>query len=217
MSNIFIIGSTGGVGFRLAPLLIKSGHKVTGLYRKESQKKLLEKESINPFFGDIIDITEEELTLATKDNEIIVFCAGAAGSGLDRTKAIDNEGVLKAINAAKNNNIKKFYIVSVFMDALRDQPRKEGFEFYMKCKREADNALVNSDLEWVILRPGTLVSEEGNGLVNANFAVPYGDVSRGNVAKVLAKLINTPNIKRKIIELTDGNTLINEAIDSLNR
>jgi uncharacterized protein YbjT (DUF2867 family) len=217
MSNIFIIGSTGGVGLRLAPLLIKSGHKITGLYRKESQKRLLEQENINPFFGDIIDITEEELTFATKDSEIIVFCAGAAGSGLDRTKAIDKQGVLKAINAAKNNTIKKFYIVSVFMDALRNQPRNEGFEFYMQCKREADNAIIASDLEWVILRPGTLVSEEGNGLINANFAVPYSNVSRGNVAKVLAKLIDTPNIKRKIIELTDGDTPINEAVNFINR
>ena len=67
------------------------------------------------------------------------------------------------------------------------------------------------------MRPGTLVSEEGNGLVNANFAVPYGDVSRGNVAKMLAKLIDTPSIKRKIIELTDGNTPIDEAVNFINR
>ena len=60
------------------------------------------------------------------------------------------------------------------MDAGRDQPRKEGFEHYMKMKRQADNALVASELDWVILRPGTLVSEDGNGLVNAGLAISYG-------------------------------------------
>ena len=87
----------------------------------------------------------------------------------------------------------------------------------MKMKREADNALVASDLEWVILRPGTLISEDGNGLVNANRAIPYGKVARGNVAATLAALIDSPEINREIIELTNGNTPVLDAIRSLRR
>lgn len=215
MSKIFIIGSTGGVGSRLCPLLVESGHEVTGLYRKEEQKETLLKQGVKPYLADLIDMSEEELIEATKGNEVIVFCAGATGSGLDRTEAIDKEGVIKAIAAAKANNISRFYLVSVIMDAGRQKARKEGFEFHMKCKREADNALVASDLKWLILRPGTLVTEDGNGLVNANYAVPYGNVARGNVAKTLAKLINTPSLERKIIELTDGKNTVESAIDFL--
>ncbi|WOD13035.1 SDR family oxidoreductase [Pseudomonas sp. NyZ704] len=217
MSNIFIIGATGGVGSRLGPMLVAAGHTVTGLHRKPEQADSLRASGVQPCHGDIIDMTADGLAKASQGHDVIVFSAGAAGSGPDRTTAIDGNGPIKAIEAAKANGISRFYLVSVFLDALRDQPPKEGFEHYMKMKREADNALVASDLEWVILRPGTLISEDGNGLVNANRAIPYGKVARGNVAATLAALIDSPEINREIIELTNGNTPVLDAIRSLRR
>ena len=84
-------------------------------------------------------------------------------------------------------------------------------------KRQADNALAASELDWVSLRPGTLVSEDGNGRVNAGLAISYGSVARGNVARMLAALIDTPAIRREIIELTDGDILVPDAVMSLQR
>lgn len=217
MSNVFIVGATGGVGFRLGPILVTAGHKVTGLYRKAEQANNLSDAGITPRLGDIMDMTADDLANATKGSDVIVFAAGAAGSGLERTSAIDGEGVVKTIQAAQANGISRIYLVSAFMDAIRDQPRKEGFEHYMKVKRKADNALVASGLDWVILRPGTLVSEDGDGLVNANLAIPYGKVARGNVAATLAALIDTPAIRREIIELTDGDVPARDAVMSLVR
>ncbi|AKH68077.1 NADH(P)-binding [Spongiibacter sp. IMCC21906] len=217
MSHVFIIGATGGVGSRLTAMLIKAGHNVTALHRKPEQAKQLSEAGTTPCLGDIMTMTSDDLASEAKHCDVIVFTAGAAGSGLDRTTAIDGEGVVKAIAAAKANGISRFYLVSVFMDAGRDKPRKDGFEHYMRVKKQADNALVASGLEWVILRPGTLLSEEGDGLVNANFAIPYGSVARGNVAAMLAALIDTPEIKRNIIELTDGDTPIHDAVASLQK
>ena len=217
MSKVFIIGATGGVGSRLGPMLIKAGHKVTGLHRKSEQAKQLEGAGITACLGDIMTMTADDLTNFTKSSDVIVFSAGAAGSGLQRTSAIDGQGVIKTIEAAKANGISRVYLVSAFMDAARDQPRKDGFEHYMKVKREADNALAASGLEWVILRPGTLISEDGDGLVNAGLAIPYGTVSRGNVATMLTTLIETPSIRREIIELTDGDVPVQKAVMSLQR
>ena len=217
MSKIFIIGATGGVGSRLGPLLVDAGHNVTGLHRKPEQADNLENAGITPRLGDIMTMTVEDLTEFTRDCDVVVFSAGAAGSGLERTTAIDGEGVVKTIHAARTNGIARVYLVSAFMDAGRDQPRKDGFEHYMKVKRQADNALAASELDWVILRPGTLVSEDGNGLVNAGLAITYGSVARGSVAKMLAALIDTPAIRREIIELTDGDIPVQDAVMLLQR
>ena len=217
MSKIFIIGATGGVGSRLGPMLVKAGHTVTALRRKPEQASDLTDAGMIPCLGDLIKLTADDLTRFTTNNDIIVFSAGAAGSGLERTSAIDGEGVIKTIEAAKANAISRVYLVSAFMDAIRDQPRKEGFEHYMKIKRKADNALSASGLKWVILRPGTLISEDGDGLINAGQAIPYGTVARGNVAAMLAALIETPTIYREIIELTDGDVPVQDAIMSLQR
>ncbi|MBT4254632.1 MAG: SDR family oxidoreductase [Halieaceae bacterium] len=217
MSKIFIIGATGGVGSRLGPMLVNAGHDVTGLHRKPEQADNLENAGIIPRLGDIMTVAVEDLTEFTRDCDVVVFSAGAAGSGLERTTAIDGEGVIKTIHAARANGIARVYLVSAFMDAGRAQPRKDGFEHYMKVKRQADNALAASELDWVILRPGTLVSEDGNGLVNAGLAIPYGSVARGSVAKMLAALIDTPAIRREIIELTDGDIPVPDAVMLLQR
>ena len=217
MSKIFIIGATGGVGSRLGPMLVDAGHDVAGLHRKPEQADWLENAGITPRLGDIMTMAAEDLAELTRDCDVVVFSAGAAGSGLERTTAIDGEGVIKTIHAARANGIARVYLVSAFMDAGRAQPRKDGFEHYMKVKRQADNALAASELDWVILRPGTLVSEDGNGLVSAGLAINYGCVARGSVAKMLAALIDTPAIRREVIELTDGDIPVPDAVRLLQR
>lgn len=217
MSKIFIVGITGGVGSRLAPKLIAGGHEVSGLHRKPEQEADLKKQGVIPFHGDLINITNSELEEMIKGHDIIVFSAGAAGSGKERTTKIDFETPVKLIEIAEKNNISRFYIVSAFMDSLRGEQPNEGFEHYMKMKRQADNAVVASKLNWVILRPGTLVTEEGNGMVNLERAIPYGKVARGNVAGVLAALIDTPSINKEILELTDGETPVQKAVNNIKR
>lgn len=217
MSNVLIIGATGGVGSRLGPLLVQAGHQVTGIHRKPGQADALRESGIEPVLGDLIEMTADDFSHVAEGHDVIVFSAGAAGSGLERTSAIDGDGVSKTIEAAKKNSISRIYLVSACMDAGRDLPTSEGFEHYMKTKKQADNALVASGLDWVILRPGELVSEDGNGLVQANRAVPAGRVARGNVAAMLAALIDQPVIRREIIEITDGDVPIHRAVKSLLR
>lgn len=217
MSKIFIIGATGGVGSKLGPMLVKAGHTVTGLHRKQEQASHLENVGVTPCLGDLMEMSVDDLIDTTKNFEVIVFSAGAAGSGLERTSAIDGEGVIKMIHAAKANDIRRVYLVSAFMDAGRDMPRSDGFEHYMAVKRKADNALVAAGLDWLILRPGALTNEAGDGLVNANLAIPFGPVARANVASMLAALIETPEICREIIELTDGDVTVQDAVRFLQR
>lgn len=217
MRNVFVIGATGGIGSRLCPMLVQSGHSVTGLHRQPEQAKTLEAAGVSPCCGDIIEMSEDDLIAATRQSDVIVFSAGAAGSGAERTRAIDGEGIDKVIAAAKMNKIPRIYLVSVFMDSRREQPRKDGYEHYISMKRQADNTLVASGLDWVILRPGRLQDDKGSGRVRANHAIPYGTVARDNVAGFLTALIDTPAIRREIIELTDGDTPIREAVHALER
>ena len=80
---------------------------------------------ITPWLGDIMFMSVEDLAAATRDCDVVVFSAGAAGSGPERTTAIDGEGVIKTVHAARANGIARVYLVSAFMDAGRAQPRKD--------------------------------------------------------------------------------------------
>lgn len=100
--RIFLIGATGGIGHRLLPMLTAKGHKVVGLHRKPEQAEAVEKAGGLPVLGDIIDTTADDLASVARGCDRIVFSAGAAGSGLDRTTAIDGNGPIKTIAAARH-------------------------------------------------------------------------------------------------------------------
>lgn len=217
MSNIFLIGATGGVGSRLAPKLVRAGHTVKGLHRKPEQADGLRDQGVEPVYGNLIDMTADDLARAMTGCDTAVFSAGAAGSGKDKTTAIDGEGPEKLIEAARATGVNRIYLVSVIMDAGRNRDTTEDFEHYMAMKRRADAALARSGLDYVILRPGTLKDDDGDGMVTAGRAITYGDVARGNVAATLAELIGVPEITNEIIELVNGDTPVPDAIASLKR
>lgn len=212
MSNVFVIGATGKVGKRLCPMLVSAGHNVTGLSRSEKHDDWYQKNQLSNVRGDIMDISVDELSEKMAGHDVVIFSAGAAGSGRDRTKGIDGDGPVKVIEAMQRNNIRRFYLISAFPESGRTKGLGDDFEYYMEIKKQADVEVVATDLDWVIVRPGTLLDEEGDGSVSLGKALSYGTVKRGNVAKVLASLVDLPLIRREIIELTDGEEAVDVAL-----
>lgn len=215
--KVAIIGANGNVGTRLGSLLAQRGDEPIGYIRKAEQAPDLEKLGIKTKLADLIKTDVSEYTSMLKGIDALVFTAGAGGAGTDITKAIDGEGVRKMITAAENAGVKRFLLVSAFPDAWRNKGMPDSFEFYMEMKRQADVDLAKSSLDWTILRPGTLTDEPGTGKVELGQAIPYGDVSRDNVAAVLAELLNNRETSKLVLELTEGQTPIQDAVANQNR
>lgn len=215
MSRVFFIGATGGVGHRLLPQLVEQGHQVTALHRKPEQADSLRQQGATPIEGDMMTLSRDDYKALLNDQEIIVFSAGAAGSGKDRTSKIDGDTPPLLAEIGEEVGVKRFYLISAFPESARDGDLGEDFEYYMKVKKEADAKLVQSSLDWIILRPGTLLDEEADDKVSLDYALTYGSVKRGNVANTLAALIAKPTIRRQIIELTDGDEHLNDAVQRL--
>ena len=210
--RVFQIGAAGGVGRPLAARLVADGHAVSGMHRRPEQGDAVRATGARPVFGDLIGDAAETIAERMAGHDAVVFSAGAHGTGLDLTTAIDGGGLEKAVAACGIAGIRRFVLVSVFMDAGRARERSEGFEHYMAVKRSADVALAASDLDWVILRPGALASSPGTGRVALGPAIDYGSVPRDDVAQVIAVLLFHPEINRVCLELTAGERLISEAV-----
>lgn len=209
--RIFQIGAAGGVGRRLTPLLTARGDQATGMHRHPEQGETIRAAGGSPVVGDLIAATVEELAALMADHDAVVFSAGAHGTGMDKTTLIDGVGLQKAADAAEAAGVSRFLLVSAFPEAGRDAGLGEGFEHYMRVKKAADVYLTNTDLDWIIVRPGTLRDEPGSGLVAAGVAVDYGDVARDNVAAFIDAALHEPLLSRVIIELTDGSLPAGEA------
>lgn len=213
--NVFIIGAAGKVGSRLVPLLAEAGHVPLAMHRKSEQAPILADKGGKPVAGDITALSVDELAERMEGADAVVFSAGAGGAGYDLTQAVDGDGLVKAVAAARKAGATRFLLVSAFPEAGRDAEPKEGFENYMRIKKLTDVHLSQSDLDWVIVRPGTLSSEGGDGRIALGLALPYGNVSRDHVAKVLAGILERPQLSRTILELTDGDTPVGDALDAM--
>ncbi|RXT51250.1 NAD-dependent dehydratase [Bosea sp. Tri-44] len=217
MAKVFIIGGAGKVARRLSRQLAQGSHEPRALYRKPEQADELASLGATPVAGDLTTLTAEALAALIKGSDAVVFSAGAGGAGMEVTNAIDGRGLELAVEAARIAGVARFLLVSVFPDALRDEKPSEAFENYIRVKKLADAHLVATDLDWVIVRPGTLSDEPGTGKVRADVAIPYGTVSREDVAATLVAIVEHPELNHAIIELTAGATPIKEAVEQLAR
>ncbi|MFC3695618.1 NAD(P)H-binding protein [Chenggangzhangella methanolivorans] len=212
----FIVGIAGNVGSRLAAKLAAHGDVVDGLYRRKEQGERLKALGVGATHGDLVAMSAEQLADAVSGSDTLVFSAGAAGEGgAAMTTAIDGEGLTKSIEAARLAGVSRFLLVSAFPEAGRHKQLSETFEHYMAVKKQADMELAESDLDWIILRPGTLTDDPGSGRIRIGPALTYGSVPRDDVAETLAALVHAPRISRRILELTEGETPVADAIVAL--
>lgn len=213
--RILVIGGAGGVGRRLTTLLRARGDEVSGVHRRAEQTQVVEQAGGISVVFDLIEGSTEELAALLEGHDAVVFSAGAHGTGRDQTTLIDGRGLEKAVDAARQSGVGRFVLVSVFPDAGRATETNEGFEHYMRVKKAADVCLTATDLDWLVVRPGTLTDGPGTGNVRAGWAIPYGDVRRDDVAAFLAAALHEPRLHHVVVELTDGETLVDEAVSSL--
>jgi uncharacterized protein YbjT (DUF2867 family) len=87
---------------------------------------------------------------------------------------------------------------------------------YYEAKAGADRALAESRLDSTIVRPGRLTGEPGTGRVEiAERLERSGEVSRDDVAAVIAEVLGADNTIGKAFDLIGGETPIPEAVASL--
>jgi uncharacterized protein YbjT (DUF2867 family) len=213
--DVLVIGAAGGVGRRLATLLTSRGDHVTGLHRKPDQAAIITATGATPAPGDLIADSVDELAARMRGHDAVVFSAGAHGTGLDQTTLIDGKGLEKAAAAAAQAGVSTFVLVSAFPESERGRFLSEGYEHYMRVKKAADVYLTRTQLEWLIIRPGSLGDEPGTGHVSAAVATDYAPIARDDVAGFIAGALHEPALRRIIIELTGGPIPIADAVTFL--
>ncbi|WP_406070854.1 NAD(P)H-binding protein [Micromonospora sp. NBC_01638] len=208
----FIIGVSGAVGGLLARNLIDRGDDVAGLVRREEQRTDLSAQGVEAHVAQLADLTADSLAPMLTGADVVVYTAGSNGGKWEVTAAIDGEGVVKALEAARLAGVSRFVLVSVLPEAGREHDLGDDVEFYFAVKKLIDVTVSMSDLDWLILRPSLLVDRNGIGTVSLGPAQPHDEIPREDVAATLALLLHEPRIRRRILELTQGTTPIAWAV-----
>ena len=207
--EIVVVGAHGQIAMLLHPLLRSNGHEVAGIIRNPDQSAAVRDAGAKPVVCDVEN--ENDISDAVGKADAVVFAAGAGpGSGAERKWTVDRDGALKLIDAAKNNGIKRYVMVSAMKV---EEPRgNEVFQVYQRAKAEADKALRTSGLDYTIIRPGRLTDDLPSGRINLGPDLPSGEISRSDVAAVVAEVLDTPESSGYQWDLTSGYTPIELAM-----
>ncbi|MCC2319591.1 NAD(P)H-binding protein [Cellulomonas xiejunii] len=212
--RVVVVGGHGKVARLLAPLLVARGDEVVPLVRRPEHADELAALGTQPVLLDIEESDEQDFATAFAGADAVVFAAGAGPDGnAGRKRSVDLEGSLKSQEGARLAGVRRFVQVSAIgVDAPITDDMPAVWAAYVVAKRDADEALRGTDLDWTILRPGGLTDDEGTGRVTLGEHVERGQVPRADVAAVVAAVLLEDATIGRQWELVSGDVPIAEAL-----
>ncbi len=209
---VSIVGGHGGIARQLTPLLRERGHTVRGLIRNSAQMADLRADGAEPVVCDLERSGPDDVDEALDGSDVVVFAAGAGpDSGPERKKSLDRDGAIEALRSAVRVGAERFVIVS---SMGTDDPPEDGDDFsvYLRAKAAADEAVRAAEIAHTIVRPGRLTDDEPTGRVEVGESVEPGSIPRGDVARLLAEVVDRPSAASARFEVVSGATPIADAV-----
>jgi len=207
--DVVVAGGHGKVGLGLLALLADRGHRARGLIRNPDHAGELSAMGAEPVVCDMEQL--DDLSECCAGADAVVFAAGAGpGSGPERKRTVDYGAAVKLMEAG----VARYVMVSA-ISAGRPNEWSDAMRPYYEAKAGADERLMESGLDYTIVRPGGLTDDPGAGRVSVGTDLERGEIPREDVAAVLLAVLETPSTVGKTFELVSGDTPIDEAIRAL--
>jgi len=211
--HVFIAGANGQIGQHLLQAMADSDHEARALVRHPGQgPELQQLGATETVLGDL----EHDCSEAMRGCDAVIFTAGSGPhTGADKTIDVDQNGAMRLIDTARAMGVKRFIMVSS-MRAEEPEKGPEKLRHYLEAKRNADEHLKSSGLDYTIVRPGRLTNEDGTGMVIASNKLPeVGEIPRQDVARVLLAVLDADNTHNCVFDVLSGDTPVADAVARL--
>ena len=151
---ILVTGGTGFVGSHLMKRLASERIQTRCLARKTSAIEKLKELGIEVAYGDVLD--KESLKKAVEDVETVIHLVGIIVEKKGATfEIIHTQGTKNLVDVSKAAGVQRFIYISAL--GARENARSR----YHKTKWEAERAVINNGMEYVIFRPSIMIGEGG--------------------------------------------------------
>ncbi|PRI11410.1 SDR family oxidoreductase [Leucobacter massiliensis] len=212
MGRIIVFGGHGKIALLTEPLLADRGDVVTAVIRNPDHAEEVRAAGATPLVADVERLGVAELAELVSGHDAVVWSAGAGGGDPERTRAVDRDAAIRSMEAAMRAGVRRYVMVSYF-GAGPDHgvPPENPFFAYAEAKAAADEWLRACGLDWTVLAPSALTLEAPSGRIDP-FAGSATQVSRGNVARVIAAVLADDTTVHRTLRFNDGELPIAEAV-----
>jgi uncharacterized protein YbjT (DUF2867 family) len=212
--RVAVVGGHGQVARHLLHDLRRSDHLPVALVRREEYREELESRGAEVRMLDIEQQDADAFATVFAGCDAVVFAAGGGPDGnIERKRTVDLEGSLKSIEGARAAGIRRFVQISAIgVDEELPDDTQDVWRAYVEAKRDADAALRDSGLDWTIIRPGGLTDDTATGRIALGERLERGQVTRADVAAVVAAVLTDERTFGRQWELVGGDQSVPDAI-----
>ena len=166
--RILVTGAYGFIGSAVTARLVAEGHKVIGVGRDIARAA----QALSQVRWISLDISKakraEDWLPHLVGVEAVVNCAGVLQDGAnDDVKGVHLDGTLALFKACETAGVRRVVHISAI--------GVEADTAFARTKREADDTLMKSNLDWIVLRPSIVVGRNvygGTALIRALASLP---------------------------------------------
>jgi uncharacterized protein YbjT (DUF2867 family) len=125
---------------------------------------------------------------------------------------MDRDGAIKLLNATAADA--SHYVMLSGIGVENPPDGDDVFSVYLRAKADADATVMASDRDWTIVRPGRLTDDPGTGRVRVDAAPFPGEISREDLAALLAGVLHDPRAEHHILDVNGGAEPIDQALEA---
>ncbi len=151
--KVAVIGATGFVGYHITQQLVTAGHVPRLLVRPGSEDKVARADICEIVHGEVDD--QKALETCLTGAEAVIYLIGILREEPSKGvtfEALQHQGVLATIAAAKTTGVERFLLMSA------NGVHADGTA-YQRTKYAAEMALKASALRWSIFRPSVIFGD----------------------------------------------------------
>ncbi|HBG96145.1 MAG TPA: epimerase [Chromatiaceae bacterium] len=187
--QIALFGATGGTGLQVVEQALEAGHRIRALVRDPA--KLPEREGLIVIQGDALD--QDAVNRCVQGADAVICSLGSHGKA-EPVEDLGTQCILRAMQAhgprrliavtsmGVGDSIEQ--VAAVFRAIMKLTLRR-----VMEAKERQEQAIMASDLDWTIVRPGGLTNgpRTGNYQSGLDKSIKATRISRADVADFILK------------------------------
>jgi putative NADH-flavin reductase len=174
--KVIIFGATGFSGQAILAETIKQGHDVTVLVRDSSKVKI-NHNNLRIVEGNVLD--SQKVAFVIQNQEAVIQCLGVGGKGDGKPTTFVSDATKIIVDEMQKQNIKRLIALSNVGagNSIAFQPwffTKIILTYFMKWlkviiddKNRMEPIIMNSNLNWTIVRCPNIVDKPAKGKYNA--------------------------------------------------